>query len=140
MMKLLAFGMGPALAVLVLSGSVQAQPVVQVVQGTIRLADCAANTLTLSADDGTHSFRVSSATAIYVDSATTGLCALSNYVGAHATVWASGNGDQLQAQRVDVGLAPDAPAPYGNAPSDDCGHSFGPYYGPYATPCYYPFR
>lgn len=130
---------GLALAVLAMSGTVQAQPVMQVVQGTIQLADCAENIITLNADDGSHTFTVSSATAVYVDSAVSSFCTLSHYVGARATVWTAGrNGAQMVAGRVDVALMPVTPAPYYNGPYYGCGPvCCGPYYGPW--PCFYPF-
>jgi hypothetical protein len=141
MTKLVTLSMGLALAVLTMSGTVEAQPVTQVVQGTIGRADCAASTLTLNTDDGAHTFTVSSTTAVYVDSAASGVCALSHYVGTHATVWATGSADQTLAQRVDVGVTPAAPAPYyyygpsyGCGPLC-CGPAYGTYYGSYSGPC-----
>jgi hypothetical protein len=144
MTKVLTFSIGLALAVLAMPGTVQTHPVMQVVQGTIQLADCAANTLRLNADDGAHTFTVSSATAVYVDSAAYSFCTLSHYLGAHATVWASGSEDQMLAERVDVALTPTAPAPYYYGPYYGCGPvccgpAYGPYYGPYSGPCLYPF-
>jgi hypothetical protein len=143
MTKLVTLSMGLALAVLAISSTVEAQPVIQVVQGTIGLADCAASALTLNANDGVHTFTVSSATAVYVDSAASSFCALSHYVGTHAMVWATGSADQMLAERVDVGLTPAAPAPYYYGPSYGCGAvccgpAYGTYYGSYSGPCLYP--
>ena len=144
MTKLLTLGIGLALVVFAMPGTVQTQPVMQVVRGTIQLADCAANTLELSADDGAHAFRVSSATAVYVDSTASSFCMLSQYLGAIATVWARGSGDQMLAERVDIAMTPAAPAPYYYGPYYGCGpvccgSAYGPYYGPYSGPCLYPF-
>jgi hypothetical protein len=140
MRKFLTLSIGLTLAVLTISGTVQAQLVMQVVQGTIQLADCRANTLTLNANDGSHTFTVSVATAVYVDSAASSFCSLSHYVGTHATVWASGSIDPMLAEGVDVGDTRWAPAPYYGGPygcgTVCCGPAYGPYNGRYLGPCF----
>lgn len=163
MRRLLKLSVGGALAILAISGNVQAQDVNKV-YGTIQAADCSANTLTLNASDGVHTFTASSATAVYVGSAASSFCALSRSIGSQATVWFTANGDQVLAGRVDVTQSTEAPRPQASAPSNsgpsNSGPSnsgpfnygctpfpslyYGPYYGYYGPlyygTCVYPFH
>jgi hypothetical protein len=133
MTKVLAVGLGTALAVLAMSGAVQAQSTLQV-QGTIQAVDCTIHALTLNASDGQHVLAVNTSTAVFVNSAPADFCGLSQYLGSPATAWVTPSGDQFLAGRVDVSVAA-APAP---APGYDYGPDYGPYYGPYYNPYYYP--
>ena len=126
---------GGVLAVLAISGNVQAQGVNRV-HGTIQAADCSANTLTLNAPDGVHTFTASSATAVYVDSAASSFCALSHSIGSQATVWFTAYGDQVLAGRVDVTQGTEAPRPQASGPSSPGPSNSGPSnYGPYDYGC-----
>jgi uncharacterized membrane protein YgcG len=133
MTKLLVLSIGAVLAVLAPAYAVQAQSVLQV-DGTVQGVDCAGNTLTLAAADGTHTFLASAATSVHVDSTASSVCALSQYIGSHAHVWLTASENQLLAGRVDVMSAPQVsggvainvvPGPYYPEPC------YGPAYGPY---------
>jgi hypothetical protein len=142
MTRLVSLSFGVALAILAMLGTVQAQAVNQV-HGTIQAADCSANTLRRNAPDGVHTFTVSSATAVYVDSAASSFCALSHSIGSPATVWSTANGDQVLAGRLDVTQRPEASVPKASGqsnsgPSNSGTSNNGPYnYGPYYAPYYY---
>ncbi|HKV43277.1 MAG TPA: hypothetical protein VJT32_01165 [bacterium] len=111
----MAVTLGILMTTLTLSGVGRAQGVTTV-QGTIQAVDCQTNALVLNASDGTHVFPAGPYTAAYVNSTPVNFCALQRYAGSSATVSVTPNGNQWQAERVDVYVAA-APGPVYPAPT-----------------------
>ena len=103
-----------ALSVLVpllgFAGAGQAQPSAIQVQGIVQAVDCQAQTVTLSAPDGTNTINAADYTAVLVNSTSVPFCGLQGYVGTPATAWLIANGDQFLATQIDV-TAPVAEVP-----------------------------
>jgi hypothetical protein len=118
----IAIFLGVLMALLGLSdvGQAQSHAMVQV-QGTIRVVDCQAYTVTLDTAGGTVVYRAAASAAIIVNSAGVPLCALQQYPGAAANVWVTAIQSELVITRIDAvgqGYAPPPPqtAPYAPAP------------------------
>ncbi len=110
MRKSVATVLGMLVGILSVSGIAQAQNWIQV-QGRIQAIDCGANTLVLSAGDGTHVFPMAPNALVSINSAPAGFCTLGQYIGSYATVSVTAIGSQMVVGRVDVLLAVAPPPP-----------------------------
>ncbi len=101
MRKVIAVVLGVLLPLLGVAGVGQAQSAIQV-QGTIQAVDCQAQTVVLSAPDGSNTIDAADYTAVLVNSTSVPFCSLEGYVGASATAWLISAGDQFSATQIDV--------------------------------------
>lgn len=154
MKRTFALVLSALVAVLSLAAAGQAQSTIQV-QGIIHAVDCQTSAFVLNAPDGTHVFPTTANAGVFINSVPSGFCALSPYVGSHATVWIVAVDSKLVVGRVDVATAAAAAAPptypspapanYPPAPvyyPPPVYYSYPPYYAyPVynAYPVYYPY-
>ena len=143
MKRIVAMVLGPLVSVLAWTGVGQAQGSIQV-QGIIHAVDCQTSAFVLSAPDGTHVFPTTPNATVFINSIPSGFCALSPYVGSHATVWVMAVDSKLVVGRVDVSTAATSPAPptYPSPPPASYPQATPVYYPPpgyYSYPAYYPY-
>ncbi|HXX39279.1 MAG TPA: hypothetical protein VEP50_14235 [bacterium] len=129
MHRIAAIVLGMLLITLGVSSVALAQNVVYV-QGKIQAIDCQANTLVLRGANGSiNTLLANTYTAVFINSAPVGFCALRQYIGSYATASVTAAGNQLVTGRVDVVLTIAPPPPYYYAYPYSYYYPYG-YYGP----------